>query len=128
MPWYQVSPARAHLRRHRNDELVLEQAAELPSLAQVLQQRLALELRQHVDRINARVDQVAQDEIDDPILASERNRRLGAFLGQRIEPGTLAAGEHDSQYAQSHTVKRQLYFRSGGNKSQVDGAGRSRQC
>ena len=50
----------AHLRRHRDDELVLEQAAELPALAQVLQQRLAAELRQHIDRINSRVDEVAQ--------------------------------------------------------------------
>ena len=42
----------AHLRRHRNDELVLEQIGELPAVAQVLQQRLALELCQDVDRID----------------------------------------------------------------------------
>ena len=90
---------RAHLRRHRDDELRLQQSAELPALAQVLQQRLALELGQHVDRIDAGVDKVAQDEIDDAILAAERDRGFGAFLGQRVQPGTLSSGQHDSQYA-----------------------------
>ena len=105
MPWYQVSSARAHLRRHRNNELVLQQAAELPALAQVLQQRLAAELRQHVDRVDAGVDEIAQDEIDDAILAAERNGRFGAFLGQRIEPGSFTAGEHDAQHADSHIAR-----------------------
>ncbi len=45
---------RPHLRRHRNDELRLQQSAELPAFAQVLQQRLAAELGQHVDRVDAR--------------------------------------------------------------------------
>ena len=39
---------RAHLRRHRNHELRLEQLPELPALAQVLQQGLAAELGQDV--------------------------------------------------------------------------------
>ena len=43
-----------------------------------------------------------EHEIDDAVLASEGNRRFGAFLGQRIEPGSLPAGEHDSEYAKSH--------------------------
>ena len=90
---------RAHLRRHGDDELVLQQAAELPSFAQVLQQRLALELRQHVDGVDARVDEIAEDEVDDAILPAERDGRLGAFLGERIKPGALSAGQHDSQYA-----------------------------
>ena len=74
----------------------LEQAAELPALAQVLEQRLAAELRQDIDRIDARVDEVAQDEIDDPVLAAERDGRLGPFLCERIEPSALAAGQHDA--------------------------------
>ena len=70
----------AHLRRHRDDELILQQAAELPALAQVLQQRLAAELRQHIDRINSRVDEVAQHEVDDPVLAAEGTAGLARSL------------------------------------------------
>ena len=94
---------RPHLRRHRDDELVLQHAAELPSFAQVLQQRLAAELRQHVDRINAGVNEVAQYEIDDAILPAERDGRLGPFLGQRKKAGTLATRQHDSQNAYAHS-------------------------
>ena len=70
----------AHLR-HGNDELVFQDAAVLPAFAQVLEQALASELREYIDGINARVDEVAEDEIDDPVLAAERDGRLGAFLG-----------------------------------------------
>ena len=52
----------------------------------MLQQRLAAELGQDVDGIDARVDEVAEDEIDDAVLAAERNGRFGPFLGQRIQP------------------------------------------
>ena len=92
----------AHLRGHRDDELILEQAAELPALAQMLQERLAAELRQHIDRINARVDEVAQHEVDDPILASKGDGRFGPFVGKRSKPCSLAAGEDDTQYAYPH--------------------------
>ena len=92
----------AHLGRHRNHELRFEQAAELPSLAQVLQQRLAAELRQHIDRVDAGVDEITQDEIDDPVFPAERNGRFGPFLGKREEPGALASRQHDSQYAYAH--------------------------
>ncbi len=109
VPWYQVSPARAHLRRHRNHELRLEQAAELPALAEVLQQRLAAELRQHIDRVDARVDEITQDEIDDAILAAKRNGRFGPLLGQRIEPGSLAAGQHDAQHPYAHRFRPSTY-------------------
>src|ERR1035438_5835216 len=83
-------------------ELRPQQTAELPSLAEVLQQRLAAELGQHVHRVDARVDEIAQDEIDDPVLASKRNSRLGALLGERPEPGTFAAGQNDAQDAYAH--------------------------
>ena len=44
---------RAHLGRHGNNELVLQQTAELPAFAEVLQQRLAAELGEHVDGVNS---------------------------------------------------------------------------
>ncbi len=45
--------ALAHLRRHRNDVLVLQQRRKLPGFPEVLKQGLALELSQHIDRIDA---------------------------------------------------------------------------
>ena len=41
-----------HLRRNRDDEVLLQQAARLPAFAKMLQQALALELDQHVRGIN----------------------------------------------------------------------------
>ena len=43
------------------------------------------------------VDAVAQREVDDAVRPAEVDRRLGAFLGQRIEPLAGAAGEHDDE-------------------------------
>lgn len=72
-----------HLRGHRDDEVLLQQPAHFPSFTQVLQQALALELDQNVDGIDPRVDQVAQDEVDDTISSPEGRGRLGPLLGQR---------------------------------------------
>ena len=92
----------AHLRRHRNDELILEQAAELPALAEMLEKRLAAELGQHINRINSRVDEITQHEVDDPVLASKRDGRFGPLVGKGSQPCSLAAGEDDAQYAYPH--------------------------
>jgi len=101
---------RPHLRGHRNNELRLQQGAELPAFAQVLQQRLAAELRQHVDRVDARVDEVAEHEVDDTVLASERNGRLGPLLGQRVEPRSFPAGQYDAQHAYAHSLCQSPIF------------------
>ena len=93
---------RAHLGRHRDDELLLEQPTELPAVREVLQQRLALELREDVDGVDARVDEVAEDEVDDAVLAPERYRRLGALLGQRKQARAFAAGQDDAEDPESH--------------------------
>ena len=93
---------RAHLRRHGNDELVLQKAAELPGFVEVLQQRLAAELGKHVKRIDSRIDEVAQHEVDDAILSSEGNRWFGALFGERVEPGAFASGQDDAEHTQSH--------------------------
>ena len=90
----------AHLRGDVNDEVALQQAAELPSLAEVLEQRLAAELGEHIDGVDSGIDEIAQDEIDDPIFAAERDGGLGTFPGKRKEPGSFTAGEDDAQHAQ----------------------------
>src|SRR5581483_9955319 len=65
--------SRTHLRRHRNDELVLQYPARLPSFVQMLQQALAAKLREDVDGIDSGIDEIAQYEIDNPVFSSERN-------------------------------------------------------
>jgi hypothetical protein len=40
------------------------------------------------------IQTIAQGEVDDAVLASERDSRLGALFGERKEPLTLAAGEN----------------------------------
>jgi hypothetical protein len=65
----------------------------------MLEQRLAAELGEHVDGVDSGVDEIAEDEIDDPVFAAEGNRRFGAFPRERIEPGSLAASQHDAQHS-----------------------------
>ena len=43
------------------------------------------------------IDAVAEREVDDAVRPAEVDRRLGALLGQRIEPLAGAAGEHDDE-------------------------------
>ena len=50
----------------------------------MLEQGLALELDQDVNRVDARVDQVAQNEIDDPVPPAEGDRRFGALANIRL--------------------------------------------
>ena len=89
---------RTHLCRHVDDEVALQHSAELPSLAQMLQQRLAAELGEHIDRVDSGIDEITENEIDDPVFASERNRRLGALPREGEEPGPFATGKYNAQY------------------------------
>src|SRR5207247_2374358 len=84
----------SHLGGYRNDEVLLQEAADFPAFAQVLQQALTLELDQHIDGIDAGIHQVAENEIDDAIASAERDRRLGSFLSQGIEPCTFSSGQY----------------------------------
>jgi hypothetical protein len=85
-----------------NAKLILEQAPELPSLSEVLQQRLAAELREHIKGVDSRVDKITQHEIDDPVLSAERHGRFGPFLCEREEASALASRQYDTQYAYAH--------------------------
>ena len=44
------------------------------------------------------VDQVGQHEVDQPVVAAERHRRLGAVRGQRGEPLAFTAGQDDAEH------------------------------
>ena len=74
---------RTKLGSYGNDELILQQTAELPAVAQVAQQGITSVLNEHIDRAKAGVDEIAESEVDDAILAAEWNCRFRAFLSQR---------------------------------------------
>jgi hypothetical protein len=71
----------------------------------MLEQRLAAKLGEHVDRMDSGVDEIVEDKIDDPVLASEGDRRLGAFPREGKKPSSFAAGEDDAQHSK---VQRSL--------------------
>src|SRR5262245_16245778 len=71
-------------------------------------------LREHTDLPQPRVDQVGKHVVDEPVLATERNRRFGPVRGERHQPLTFAAGENDAQYPRrphARTIIRSRYQR-----------------
>ena len=88
--------ALAHLGGDRNDELAGEDLGELPRVSHVLEQGLALELGEDVDRVDPGIDEVAEDEVDDAVLAGERDSGLGPLLGEREEAGALPPGQNEA--------------------------------
>ena len=72
-----------------------EIAVKIPglSVADILVEDERLILREHADRVDPRVDAVGQREVDDPILRTERNRRLCDIIGESIEPAALPSGQ-----------------------------------
>jgi hypothetical protein len=82
------------LRRQDVNELA-ELAAEIaPGALQVHDQVVRLVLGQHRDAADAGIDAVGQGEIDDPVLAAERRRRLGSRQRQPLEARAATAGEN----------------------------------
>ena len=99
-----ILAGRPHLRRNRDNKIAAQQPARLPSFAQMLQQGLALKLHQDIRRIYAGVHQVAENEIDNPVAPSERNRGLGPLFRQRIKTGAFAARKNKGQYSHLHLI------------------------
>ncbi len=73
------------LGRDHLDVLAELAAEELPPLVDMPVQAGGLVLRQHEDLANVGVDAVREGEIDDPVNAAERDRRLGTVPGQRLQ-------------------------------------------
>ena len=84
------------LRRHGLDEVV-ERAGEPPGARDVLRQRLRLVLREHNHPVEARVDEVGEHEVDEPVAAGEGHRRLGPVLGEGHHPRAAATCQHHHQ-------------------------------
>ena len=91
------------LRRDHIDVLAQIGLQESPAALDVPDQALGLVLRQHADAPGARIDAVAQREIDDRKLAGERHRRLGAPLGQLLQAGATPARQ-DQRIGVAHQV------------------------
>jgi hypothetical protein len=82
------------LGRHRR-HVVAEERRHPPRRRDVPVEAVRLVLRQHDDLEVARVHDVGQREIDQPVDAAERHRRLGTVGGQRHQPLPLTTREHD---------------------------------
>ena len=62
-------------------------------LADVIVERAGVVLGEHHHVVDGGVDAVAQREVDDPVLATEGDRRLGPLLRQDRQACTFTAGE-----------------------------------
>ena len=74
-----------------------------PAEADVVVERARVVLGQDDDVVDVRVDAVGQREVDDPVLAAERHRRLGPLLGEDREAFALAARE-DHRHRPFHAL------------------------
>jgi hypothetical protein len=77
--------------------MIGQHASELPSVLEVLDKRLRPPLDHDVNRINARIYEIGEHEIDDSVFAAERNRGLGAVAGKRMKPRPLASGHYERE-------------------------------
>ena len=94
VPRYQCSSPTRCWAGSRSTNLVELGAQEAPAALQVAQQRVRLVLRDHADAADARVEAVRQREVDDAELAAEVDRRLGAPVGELLQPRAASAGQH----------------------------------
>ena len=76
----------------------LREVVEPVGLADVPVERRRIELRQHEDPADAGVQAVADGDVDEPVFAADRHGRLGAAVGERVEPLALPAAQDDRQY------------------------------
>src|SRR5204863_1984777 len=92
----------ALLGGHAVDELP-HHGAEPPATRDVGVERLRLVLGEHLHPQHAGVGKVGEDEIDDPVSATERGRRLGPLLRQGSEPAAFSSREdHGERFSERH--------------------------
>ena len=73
------------------------EVVELEALRDVAVQRGGIELRQQVDPVEAGVQTVRDGDVHQPVLAGQRDRRLGTVARERKEPRALAAAHDDRE-------------------------------
>ena len=84
-------------RRQDVEALVALGPEEVPAALQVADQAVRLVLGGDADAADAGVERVGEREVDDPGLAAEIDRGLGAAVGQLPQPRAAAAGEHEGE-------------------------------
>jgi hypothetical protein len=67
-------------------------------LRQVAVERRAVKLRQRVDLGDVAVDAVADGDVDEAVVGTQRHRGLGAALGERVQARARAAAEDDAKH------------------------------
>jgi len=82
------------LGRHHIDELAEVGLQEAPAALDMADQALGLVLREHADAADAGVHAVRQRKVDDRELAGEGHGRLGAPVGELMQPRASTAGQH----------------------------------
>ena len=55
----------------------------------------AIELRENVDLADARIDAIAHRHINQAVCTPDRHRRLGASLGEWVQPGACSSTQDD---------------------------------
>ena len=87
------------------DEALAEQVHPV-GLGDVPVERRRVELRQHEDAADVRVQAVADRDVDQPVLAGDRHGRLRSELRQRKQPRALAAAKDDGEDFVVHGTSR----------------------
>jgi hypothetical protein len=86
----------------QDPHIAMGEGVEAIGALDVAVQRFAVELGQHVDLADAAVDAVADRDVDQAVLAGDRHRRLGPFIGQGHQARALSAAENNTHDA--HTI------------------------
>ena len=55
-------------------------------------------LGEAVDFVNVGVYAVGDGDVYEPVVGAQRHSRLGALLGQRVQPGPRPASQDDTQH------------------------------
>ena len=89
----------AAARERRQDAESTRVAVEVPRapVQQVIVEGVGAVLLRDPDVADAAVHAVGEREVDEPVVAGERERRFGAPRGERTESPTGTAGEHEGE-------------------------------
>src|SRR5215475_9112626 len=87
------------LLRGENIYKAAREIIELVASLDMPVQRHTVELGQHIDRAQPRVQAIANRNIDDSIFTTERHRRFGAVFRQREQARASATAHNDGKRA-----------------------------
>ena len=89
-------------------------AVQIPRLtaADVAVEQQRLVLREHADGVDAGVGAVGQREVDDAVLAAERDAGLGDLRRERVQPRALPAGKQHGNAVFFQGMRASLFLNS----------------